>query len=136
MLATSKEATGTGGRGLNATASLVGSKTNGWRITICAQQQRQASPESVLWPPGMPETSQVEGEKTSQAINSIPASRRMITAAIRKIVSREGITAPQLSHMYGSDLSASDSVLTVGLSTPAPGLDEPPCSVRRIKPTT
>ena len=91
MLAGSNEENRICGRGLKATASSVRSKTNGWRITICEQQQRQASPESVLWPPGTPEISQFAGEKTSQAINSTPVSRRMITAAIRKIVSREGI---------------------------------------------
>ena len=50
MLADSNEESRMGGRGLKATASLVGSKTTGWRITICEQQQRQASPESVFVP--------------------------------------------------------------------------------------
>ena len=87
-----------GGRGLKATASVVGSNTNGWRTTICEQQQRQASPESVLvprervpWSPGAPEISHVAGEKTSHATNSKPVRRRIATAAILKIVSREGM---------------------------------------------
>jgi hypothetical protein len=50
------------------------------------------SPELVLWPPGAPEISQVAWQKTSQAINSTPVSRRMITAAIRKIMNREDTT--------------------------------------------
>ena len=98
MLADSNEENRTGGRGFKATASWVGSKTNGWRITICEQQQRQASPESVLVPRepvplsrGAPEISHVAGENTSQATNSSPVRRRMTTAAILKIVSREGI---------------------------------------------
>ena len=98
MLADSKEAKGTGGTGLRATVSSVGSKTSGALTTIWVQQQRQASPEFVLWLPGAPEISQVEGENTSQATNSTPVSRRMMTAAIRKIVIREGIPTIEFSH--------------------------------------
>ena len=103
MLAGSKEEKGTGGTGLRATVSSVGSKTSGALTTIWVQQQRHASPEFVLWPPGTPEISQLAGEKTSQAINSTPVSRRMMTAAIRKIVIREGIPTIEFSHKSSSD---------------------------------
>jgi hypothetical protein len=98
MLADSTEENRIGGRVLRARASSVDLKTNGTRITMWEQQQRQASPEfglvplaSLFWLMGTPEISQVAGENTSHATNSSPVRRRMVIAAIRKIVTREGI---------------------------------------------
>jgi hypothetical protein len=91
MLADWKEEYWAAGTGARATASSVGIKTAGVLTTICEQQQKQASPEAALSLLAVPEISQFSGAMTSQAINSTPVSRRRITAAIRKIVSRDVI---------------------------------------------
>jgi hypothetical protein len=91
MRADSNEANGVGGRASRATASSDGSKTSGVLTTIWRQQQRQASSESAVWPLGAPENSQVAWENTSHVTKSKPVSRRMVTAAILKIVTREGM---------------------------------------------
>lgn len=86
------------GGGSRAPASFAGASTKGVRITIWKQQQRQASPLSPFWLDGAPEISQVAGERTSHAISSIPVSRRIAVAAIRKIMTRENMSEVPVSH--------------------------------------
>ena len=87
----SKEENTNWGDGSRATTSSVGSKAMGVLTTIYEQQQRQASSGPRFWSDGTPEISHVMSELTSQAINSTAVRRRMITAAKRKSVMRDGM---------------------------------------------